>query len=205
MLMRMPLLTFAGAVFLCAGAGHAQTGAIPDAPAPAANGGRLNLSVPAKPLDVTPSPKPKPATVCDGPAEGVYASGNYYDTGSMPGQGNAYMRNVSARVLTNWNRVPRHDFSNHIGPGHSVKVRFAIRPDGSYFMPEVTRSSGNAADDEKAMAAIRDVPSFPPLPDGITKPVVMCIAFGYNMTSDEMGYDQRWLDKAVGEKKPETR
>jgi TonB family protein len=62
----------------------------------------------------------------------------------------------------------------------TVVVRFAVMPDGTIDTPIVTASSGRKSYDDHALNAIQASTPFPPLPDGVTRAVPVCMRFGYN-------------------------
>lgn len=133
----------------------------------------------------TPAPKPKDPEVCGAPPRGVYTEQNRHFPDSLRGQVSAYFQDVSTRINGQWAHTMSVGQRNAWAHGKSLRVRFAIRPDGSLIYPEVTATSGHTNDDEHALAAISSFHAFPPLPAGIDHPVVFCITFAYNMGTFE--------------------
>ena len=184
--------TFCAAVLSIALAGPCAAQAIPDAPAPSG----LSLNPPS-PSYTPPAPadSPRQKLVCGAEPDGPYIRENTHVPDALRGQFSAYNSNVRARVGREW--IAR--FSKiHKGFGeHLVQLRLAIRPDGTYFDPEITIPSGSPGADAGALNTIRALDPFPPMPEGIDHPVVICLSFGYNMHNDEMPVQEPWLDKAV--------
>jgi hypothetical protein len=167
---------------------------VPDAPLPS----MPSASAPARPsfaLPATtyqPPPKDDPASdksedslICGAPPSGVFTRANQHFPKESQGAINAYFQDVSTRINGQWAHTMSVGQRNAWAHGKSLRVRLAIRPDGSLIYPEVTATSGHTNDDEHALAAISSFHAFPPLPAGIDHPVVFCITFAYNMGTPE--------------------
>lgn len=182
------------ALLLAASSAHAQNQA-PDAPLPSAP------TTPAKPTFVLPStpytlpakdtPPPPSAKeredetdVCGAPPDGVYSRANQHVPDAMRGVLQAYFNDVGNRIHGQWAHTMSIGQRNAWARSKVVTVRFAIRPDGSYFPPEITVSSTHSHDDAHALDAIKSFDAFPPLPAGVSHPVVFCMKFGYNTEFD---------------------
>ena len=156
---------------------RAQTIAVPDAPMP--------QNVPVAPMPVPGAGSLRgmsgvsadDRSVCDGPATGIYAPGRNGVPAGQVGPANAYMKNAFALVWKEWSKSPKPAGAE---PARVVRLRFVIYPDGTYSKPEVTDRSSDAGDDERALAAVKSVGSFAPLPEGFWKPVVACMRLGYD-------------------------
>ena len=192
--------TLCAAVLSIALSGPCAAQAVPDAPAPSG----LSLTPPSPSYTpVAPAaPPPKRKLVCGAEPDGPYILKNTEVPDALRGQLSAYNTNVRARVGREW--IARFN-KIHKGFGeHLVQLRLAIRPDGTYFDPEITIPSGSPGADAGALNAIRALGPFPPMPEGIDHPVVVCFCFGYNMHADELRGNEPWLDKAV-DKRSEQR
>jgi TonB family protein len=185
----------------------AQNSVIPDAPAAPAPQTQKTLVLPSPgSMSLLPDYSPAEAKgaeahkaevsrqVCSGEPSGVYTLANQNVPNDLRGQLQVYYSNVFSRVLSNW----RHKYKSGaqfsaFAHAKVVELRVAIRPDGSFFEPQITHSSGNNVDDAKALAAVRDNDAFPPLPRGLDHPVVLCMKFGYNTYDKdlEMDYDKK--------------
>ncbi|MFC6646682.1 TonB C-terminal domain-containing protein [Granulicella cerasi] len=182
---------------------RAQNASLPDAPlapAPAASftlPSAKSILQPPSPDNDEPGAK-KPKLLCGAEIDEVYQQSKPVEE-AFRGPYVEYLRNVGGRVSATWNARKKHDFSNHIGREHGGRVRILIFPDGTFTPPQLTKSSGNAMDDERFLAAIRHNAPLPPLPAGIHHPVTFCLNFEYNgdATGMQIGTGEDWLDKAA--------
>ena len=191
MLLNRSLLTAAALSFALAA--PAQNGApqpVPDAPLPSApSSARPSFTVPAQDYAVPKSHASQlpDNTFCHADADGLFLKPNQHWPISMQGVMNAYIRNAMTMVDNQWSHHMSLGERNAWATDKHLALRFAIFPDGTHSAPEVTVSSRHPNDDEHAIAAVKDVGRFDPLPTGITHPVPLCITFGYNPKSWEQG------------------
>ncbi|MES2390058.1 MAG: hypothetical protein V4555_00345 [Acidobacteriota bacterium] len=171
------------ALSLIALTAHAQnTQPVPDAPIPSAPAPKPLLAAPTPTYEV---PKSHASdlpdnTFCHAEAEGLFTKSNQHWPIAMQGVMNAYVRNAMTLVKSQWIHHMSIGERNAWATGKHLSVRFAIFPDGTHSAPEVTVSSRHPNDDEHAVAAVRYVGTFDPLPSAITHPVAVCINFQYN-------------------------
>ncbi len=84
-----------------------------------------------------------------------------------------YMNQLQRRMKRNW--LPPAGATTR-----AVTVLFSIHPDGRITSIRVARSSGSAACDRAALAAVEATSPFMPLPDGATGPVNIEFTFDYS-------------------------
>jgi len=110
----------------------------------------------------------------------------------MKGPLESYLRNVYSQIFSDFDHHMSVGEKNAWGKSRMVEVRFAIFSDGSYDPPTITVSSGKPTYDHHALNAVSTYASFPPLPQGIKKPLPVCIRIAYNI--DELPKDTpEWM------------
>jgi TonB family protein len=116
---------------------------------------------------------------CYAPAEGIYGK----QRALPPAQKEAverYMFAVIHQLDVEWKSHMPRAASDPWVKGKTVAVRFAIKPDGTIDDPVVTLASGRRSYDNHALDAVLNSAPFPPLPEGVRRPVPICMRFGYN-------------------------
>jgi len=206
--MRAPCLSLFSLALLCAlsRTAAAQSAPIPDAPALAAPQ-HLNLTLPAAKYE-TPAPVEKPL-VCGAPPSGIYTVENTMSPTPLLGWMKNYQANAVSRIYAEWSQNYKRIHQGSVNGG-VVMLRVAVHADGSYAESEVVKSSGHPGEDAGAQQAVRDVVSFPPMPEGRNRPFVMCMNFGYERYKEEMQADEvrnePWLDpKKTGAVPPKAK
>jgi TonB family protein len=162
----------------------AQSADLPSAPAPAAPS-KPDFRLPAGMVVIAqpkgpPPPAPEEEMVCYAAADGIYAKVKAWP----PAQKEAISRDMSTAIHQleiEWDRHMPRTASDPWVKGKVVTVRFAIMPDGSVDTPIVTVPSGRKSYDKHALDAVDAVAPFPPLPVGVTRPLPVCMRFGYNV------------------------
>jgi TonB family protein len=139
----------------------------------------------------------KEGITCGGSQDGVYAVGAHY---RLNNEDLPLLRRITSPIWTNLNYRESREVAGRLGADGYIRVRFAVRPDGSYFPPETTHSSGSAEDDELILSAIRRVDVFPHLPPDKTLPLVLCLSFYKNHKAQEL---QIGRSKKAAVKEPE--
>jgi len=143
-------------------------------------------------------PKPKDDSFCFADPEGVYSKENQKVPKELQGPTRSYLNLLYMHVFTEWGRHLSFEERKPWGKKTDLPIRLAIRPDGSYEQPELTRSSGKDKYDAHALQAISASPSFPELPKGWTHPLLVCLRMGFNEPLSQMNFDRydRWQDDA---------
>jgi TonB family protein len=177
----------------------AQSAPVPNAPAPnaPASAGKSLFDMPAPNFDrpTGAALNPKKGWFCDAPPGGIFAEKSGHVTEAMKGQVRNYEVLVHAQVREIWiNSLPRDATKNAWAKGRVAKVRYVIRNDGSHSSPEVTLSSGRSDYDAAALDAIRNRDVFPPMPEGYSGPLRICMTFTTN--EDMPDHSQDWIKKA---------
>jgi TonB family protein len=162
---------------------RAQTADLPPAPsAPVSSkpvfqvplGTPVTIASPKGP----PPPTPDVETDCYAAAEGIYAKQKPL-TAAQQKAVDAYQAIAVHQLEIAWDRhMPRAAYDPWV-KGKVVVVRFAIMPDGTIDTPIITLSSGRRSYDNHALDAISAV-VFPPMPEGVKRPLPVCMHFGYN-------------------------
>jgi TonB family protein len=140
-----------------------------------------------------PDPDRKKGWVCDAPPTDVFTDA--FDTHpEYKGEVFNYVRLVRTQLYKSWiGQLPRSAW-NAWAKGRLVKVRFAVRPDGSFLPPELTVPSGSRDYDYAAIDAILQHRSFPPPPHGPWKALPICMTFATNMDPSQEWQD--WMKDA---------
>jgi TonB family protein len=163
---------------------RAQSADLPSAPVSAAPS-KPDFRLPAGMVVIAqpkgpPPPAPEVELVCYAAAEGIYAKVKAWP----PAQKEAislYLSTAIHQLEIEWDRHMPRAASDPWVKGKVVTVRFAIMPDGSVDTPIVTVPSGRKSYDKHALDAVDAVAPFPPLPVGVTRPLPVCMKFGYNV------------------------
>jgi TonB family protein len=122
--------------------------------------------------------------VCDAPAEGIYARQQAYPP-ALQRAIQEYTSITIHQVEIEWDRHMPRAVNDPWIKGKEVVVRFAVMPDGSIDTPIVTVASGRRSYDDHALDAIKAGEPFPPLPEGVKRPLPVCIHFRYNKGLDK--------------------
>ena len=168
----------------------AQAPDLPSAPAPSAPAPHSIFTVPSGTSQIVaasssaPPPAPNTPEVCYAAAEGIYAPQPELEP-KLRQSLERYNVTTFQRVNVVWTRNMPRAANDPWVKRALVTVRFAIFPDGSIDQPLITASSGRKSYDQHALDAIRGASPFPPLPQGATRPLVMCVKFGYNVDPAE--------------------
>ncbi|MGP1384709.1 MAG: TonB family protein [Thainema sp.] len=128
--------------------------------------------------EVTPSPAPAAESGFDGTGlSGTpRASQSSPDTTSIAAAQDqvmgAYQQAINQRIEQYWQEVP-------VTVSRQAKVRFVVDREGNVIQVELTESSGLAAADEAAIAAVRAATPFNPLPE-LYEAETLAIRFTFN-------------------------
>jgi TonB family protein len=156
--------------------------AAPSAPAPAKPIFQVPLGTPVTIASPTgpPPPTPEVETVCYAAAEGIYAKQKPLPAAQQRAV-DAYLSIAIHQLRIEWDRHMPRAANDPWVKGKVVAVRFAIMPDGTTDTPIITVPSGRRSYDNHALDAISASTPFPPLPEGVKRPVPICMRFGYNV------------------------
>jgi TonB family protein len=155
----------------------------PSAPQPSASSAKPSFTLP--PVGYSPpdaaAPDDKKKLLCDAPREGVFAQATVSEAEAKTGETRSYVQLLMSQISRTWESHLPREARDAWAKGRIVRLRFLVMPDGSYSSPEVTVSSGKSSYDYAAIDAVRSRDTFPPLPEGITKPLPVCMTFKSNV------------------------
>jgi hypothetical protein len=124
--------------------------------------------------------------MCYAPAEGIYGP-RKADSAEHEQALRRYTGLVMQQIDSFWYRHQPRAVNDPWVKGKEVVIRFAIFPNGTYDPPIITVFSGRDDFDKHALDSVDSFTSYPPLPEGVTRPQPFCMHFRYNLDRDSNG------------------